>query len=125
VEHQRVRPAGRGAGRAGNEQQARAGQPPLGLLNPLLYRVGGQPGAASAAFSGPGAFRDIVPHVYGTAASGVLVDNRLWQYNPDGSVSPGPVPGWPTLAGWDMTTGFGSPRAAAFVAAVRAARNTP
>ena len=62
---------------------------------------------------------------YGTAASGVLADNRLWQYNADGSVSPGPVPGWPTLPGWDMTTGFGSPRAAAFVAAIRAARNTP
>jgi subtilase family serine protease len=108
-----------------NEQQAAAAQPPLGFLNPLLYRVGDQPGAATAAFGGGGSFRDIVPHTYGTAASGVLADNRLWQYNADGSVSPGPVPGWPTLPGWDMTTGFGSPRAAAFVAAIRAARNTP
>jgi subtilase family serine protease len=108
-----------------NEQQAKAGQPPLGFLNPLLYKVGDQAGAATAAFNGGGAFRDVVPHTYGTAASGVLADNRLWQYNPDGSVAPGPVAGWPTLAGWDMTTGFGSPRAAAFVAAIRAARNSP
>jgi hypothetical protein len=55
----------------------------------------------------------------------VLDDNQLWQYNADGSVSPGPVPGWPTLPGWDMTTGFGSPRAPAFVSAIRAARNSP
>ncbi len=108
-----------------NEQQAKANEPPLGFLNPLLYKVGDQPGAATAAFSGGGSFRDIVPHTYGTAASGVLADNQLWQYNPDGRVSPGPVPGWPTRSGWDMTTGFGSPRAAAFVAAIRAARNSP
>ncbi len=106
-----------------NEQQAAAGQPPVGFLNPLLYQVGDRSGASTAAFSGTGAFRDIVPRRYGTAASGMLHNNRLWQYNADGSVSPGPVLGWPTRHGWDMTTGFGSPRAAAFVAAVRAARN--
>jgi subtilase family serine protease len=108
-----------------NEQQAKAGKAPLGYLNPLLYKVGDQAGAATAAFNGGGSFRDVVPHTYGTAASGVLADNRLWQYNADGSVSPGPVPGVPTLPGWDMTTGFGSPRAATFVAAIRAARNSP
>jgi subtilase family serine protease len=96
-----------------NEQQAAASEQPLGYLNPLLYSVG----------SGP-AFRDIVPTTEGTAASGVLQNNVLWQYNADGSVSPGPVPGWPTLTGWDMTTGFGSPQAPAFIAAVRAARNS-
>jgi subtilase family serine protease len=108
-----------------NEQQAKAGKSPLGYLNPLLYRVGDQAGSATSSFSGGGSFRDIVPQTYGTASSGVLDDNQLWQYNEDGSVSPGPVPGRPTLGGWDMTTGFGSPRAAAFVAAVRAARNAP
>jgi subtilase family serine protease len=106
-----------------NEQQAKAGQPPVGYLNPLLYTVGNAAGSSSSGFSGSGSFRDIVPQTYGTAASGVLDDNQLWQYNDDGSVSPGPVPGWPTLTGWDMTTGFGSPRAAAFVTALRAARN--
>lgn len=106
-----------------NEQQATAHKKPLGFLDPLLYQVGDRSGSATAAFSGSGAFRDIVPRRYGTAASGVLDDNLLWQYDADGSVSPGPVPGWPTRSGWDMTTGFGSPRASAFVAAIRAARN--
>lgn len=97
-----------------NEQQAEAIEPPLGHLAPLLYTVGS--GAA---------FRDIVPVTQGSAASGVLVDNRLWEYEADGSVAPGPVAGHPTLTGWDLTTGFGSPNAVAFVAAVRAARNAP
>jgi len=98
-----------------NEQQALADQPPLGLLNPLLYEVGS--GAA---------FRDIVPVTQGTAASGVLDNNRQWQLVPDGSpVVPEEVTGSPVLTGWDMTTGFGSPRAAAFVSALRAARNSP
>jgi subtilase family serine protease len=98
-----------------NEQQALSGQPPLGFLDPLLYAVG--TGAA---------FRDIVPVTQGTAASGVLRDNRQWQFVPDGSaVVPESVTGWPVLTGWDMTTGFGSPRASPFVAALRAARNSP
>jgi len=106
-----------------NEQQADAGLPPLGFLDPLLYQVGDAAGASTPAFDGGGAFRDIIARTYGSAESGVLDDNQLWQYNADGSVSPGPVPGWPTLPGWDMTTGFGSPRAAAFASAVRAAKN--
>jgi subtilase family serine protease len=95
-----------------NEQQAANDEPALGLLNPLLYSVG--EGAA---------FRDVVPETFGTAASGKLADDRLWQLNADGSVSPGPVPGWPVRTGWDMTTGFGTPIAPAFIASVRAARN--
>src|SRR5205807_473185 len=39
-----------------NEQQANAHQPPIGYLNPLLYKVG---------ISDPGAFNDIVPQQYG------------------------------------------------------------
>jgi subtilase family serine protease len=96
-----------------NEQQADDGDAPVGYLNPLLYQVGS--GAA---------FRDIVPVTEGTAASGVMDDNQLWEYEADGSVAPGPVPGNPTIAGWDLTTGFGSPRAAAFIAAIRAAANS-
>ncbi len=95
-----------------NESQREGGHQPIGYLNPLLYGIG----------SGP-AFRDIVPITQGTADSGHLVDNQDWQLDPDGSVSRGPVTGWPTLAGWDMTTGFGSPNAPAFIAAVTAARN--
>jgi len=50
----------------------------------------------------------------------MLDNNQLWQYNPDGSVSPGPVPGWPTLPGYDMTTGLGTPNAAAYVSGLAA-----
>lgn len=97
-----------------NQARAQKGKAPLGNINPILY----SPGFASlsAAFSGPGNFRDIVPQQYGPAA---LADNTLWQYNPDGlTVSPGSVPGFPTTAGYDLTTGFGSPRADSFVAAL-------
>jgi subtilase family serine protease len=89
-----------------NAARADEGRGPIGFLNPLLYS-----GTLSSAD-----FRDVVPVTEGTAASGQLVDNTLWQYNADGSVSPGPVPGWPTRAGWDMTTGFGSPVVGPFVA---------
>ncbi len=85
-----------------NEKRADAKKPPLGNINPLLY-------------SNPGWFTDVVPVVQGTAQSGHLVNNQLWQYNADGSVSPGPVPGWPTLPGYDMTTGLGTPSAPAYV----------
>jgi subtilase family serine protease len=98
-----------------NQQQREAGQDPLGFINPLIYQIGGN---ASA-------FRDIVPMQQGTAASGDLSSNRMWDYNGDGeAVTPDPVPGWPTLQGWDMTTGFGSPLAGGFVAALRAAKNS-
>ncbi len=97
-----------------NQQQREAGQKPLGHLAPLLYKVG----------ENPAAFRDITPVVEGTALSGRLVDNSLFDYNGDGeAVTRGPVPGWPVTTGWDMTTGFGTPHAAGFIAAVRAARN--
>jgi subtilase family serine protease len=96
-----------------NEQQREAGEPPIGYLNPLLYEQ----------VNGAG-LRDVVPMTYGTAISGQLVNNRLFDYNGDGqAVTPGPVPGHPVLAGWDETTGFGSPQGASFVAAIRAARN--
>ena len=97
-----------------NEQQKAAGQRPLGHLAPLLYKVG----------SNGSAFRDVVPVTQGSAVSGRLINNQLFDYNGDGvDVTPGPVPGWPVRTGWDMTTGFGTPKAPGFVAAVRAARN--
>jgi subtilase family serine protease len=88
-----------------------AGKGPLGNINPLLY---------SSALSGD--YTDTQKVTEGTAASGVLQDNALWQFNADGSVSPGPVSGFPTQAGWDMTTGFGSPKVGPFVAALAAAQ---
>jgi subtilase family serine protease len=86
-----------------NEERAASAKPPLGNINPLVY-------AHSSWFT------DVGPLIQGTAASGHLVNNQLWQYNPDGSVSPGPVAGWPTLGGYDMTTGLGTPWAPAYVA---------
>jgi subtilase family serine protease len=99
-----------------NEQQANNNQKPIGYLNPLLYRVG---------TNDPSAFSDIVPQKYGTVASGDLKNNQLFDYNGDGLDStPGPIDGWPTQSGWDMTTGFGTPHAADFVSALRLARNS-
>jgi hypothetical protein len=92
-----------------NAARQDAGKGPIGYLNRLLYSLPSSD------------YRDVVPVTEGTAASGHLVNNQLWMYNADGSVSPGPVPGYPTLPGWDMTTGFGSPVVGPFVADLAAA----
>jgi hypothetical protein len=51
--------------------------------------------------------------VTGTVSKSVgdLVDNQLWE---------SPVPGYPTTSGYDATTGWGTPNAQAFVAALLA-----
>jgi subtilase family serine protease len=84
------------------QERTAAHKPPLGNIDPLIY-------------ANPSWFNDVVLQTDGTAASGVLGDNTLWQLDADGSVSPGPVPGWATGTGYDMTTGLGTPNAAAFV----------
>jgi subtilase family serine protease len=86
--------------------RAARGRQPLGNINPLLYSLPSTD------------YRDITPIRQGTAASGVLDSNQMWQYNSDGSVSLGPIAGHPVLRGWDMTTGFGSPNVGPFVAAL-------
>jgi subtilase family serine protease len=91
------------------QKRAAAGKPPLGNVDPLLY-------------ANPQWFTDVKPAKEGTAQSGSLVNNRLFQFNADGSVSPGPVPGWPTTNGYDMTTGLGTPNAPAYVAGLAAAK---
>jgi len=88
--------------------QLRANKGPVGYLNPRLYAIGNKAGSSTATFNGTGDFRDIVSQTYGIFT---LNNNQLWQYNADGSVSPGPIAGNPTITGWDLTTGFGSPRA--------------
>ena len=73
--------------------------------------------------SPPGAFVDVTPVHEGAAGviSGDLDSNTLFDYNGDGNaVTVGPVPGWPTLAGWDMTTGFGTPSAPTYVSELAA-----
>jgi subtilase family serine protease len=90
-----------------NQERAAVNKPPLGNINPIIY-------------SNTSWFADVLPVIEGTAASGHLVNNQLWQYNADGTVSPGPVAGWPTLAGYDMTTGLGTPAALAYVSGLAA-----
>ena len=90
------------------QERSAARKAPLGNIDSHLY--------ANSSW-----FRDVAPVVQGTAASGHLVNNQLWQFNADGSVSPGPVPGWPTLGGYDMTTGLGTPWAPSYVTGLAAA----
>jgi subtilase family serine protease len=85
-----------------------ASKAPLGNIDSLLY-------------ANPGWFNDVGPVTQGTAASGQLVNNTLWSFNADGSVSPGPVPGWSTTGGYDMTTGLGTPLAPSYVNGLAAA----
>jgi len=95
-----------------NAARAARGKQPIGFLDPLLYRG-----------VGASAYTDIVPKHYGSAPKtfagaelgvsgpvhksvGDLQDNQLWQV---------PIPGYRTTTGYDATTGWGTPKAAAFV----------
>jgi subtilase family serine protease len=94
-----------------NESRASDGKGPIGNLAPTLYGIN------------PAAFTDVAPVHQGAAgvASGDLTSNTMFDYNGDGNaVSVGTVPGWPVLAGWDMTTGFGTPWAPSFVSELTA-----
>jgi subtilase family serine protease len=86
-----------------NQARAAAGKAPVGNLSPLLYSLPS------------GAFTDVLPITQGSQG-GTLTSNAMFQFNPDGSVSPGPVSGWPVTPGYDMTTGLGTPWAPTFVA---------
>lgn len=90
-----------------NQGRAGLGKDGIGDLNAVIY---------GPSFDRGSAFSDIVPHTYGTAASGVLDDNQMWEYAADGSVHPGPVEGFPTTSGYDLTTGWGSPQAPGYIA---------
>ncbi|OQR93774.1 tripeptidyl-peptidase [Achlya hypogyna] len=68
-----------------NDQRLAAGLPPLGFLNPLLYKIGA---------SHPHAFHDIVAGDNGAARNGSYACPVAFHAGP----------------GWDATTGFGSPR---------------
>ena len=109
-----------GASTAGTSRERRRRSP---LLTAIAERVpqGSGQGPASAdlnaaiyanGFPRASAFSDVTAHTYGTAPSGVLQDNRMWETGADGFVTPGAVPGFPTTTGYDLTTGWGSPQAA-------------
>jgi subtilase family serine protease len=87
-----------------DQERKVANKSPLGNINPIIYNP-----------ANSGWFTDVQSVTEGTAASGHLMNNQLWQYNADGSVSPGPIPGWPTLTGYDMTTGLGTPIGSTYV----------
>ena len=100
-----------------NAARSAAGKGPIGFLDPILY---GGVGASD--------YTDIVAQHYGSAPKsfagsevgvsgavnksvGDLQDNQLWQVS---------VAGYPTTAGYDATTGWGTPKAPPFVAALTA-----
>ncbi len=101
-----------------NAARSAAGKSPIGFLDPILYSGVG----ASSAYT------DIVPMHFGSAPAtfagsdvgvtgpvtksvGDLVDNQMWDVS---------VAGYPATAGYDATTGWGTPKAPAFVAALAA-----
>jgi subtilase family serine protease len=78
-----------------NQMRASLGKGPIGHLAPKLYQL-----PASD-------FNDIVPQTFGSGANTVTVqDNFRYGYS---------VLGLPTTAGYDLTTGLGSPKAYSFV----------
>ena len=74
-----------------NQERHSLGKQSIGYLNPVLYTLPA------------GDFNDIVSHTFNSVTIG---DNALFGFG---------VPGMPTTPGWDLTTGFGSPVAGAFV----------
>src|SRR5205823_4452293 len=78
-----------------NQLRAAGGKGPVGHLAPALYLLP------------PSDFNDIVPQTFGSGANTVTVDNNQ-RYGFE-------VPGLATTAGYDLTTGRGSPKAHGFV----------
>ncbi len=78
-----------------NQLASQAGKQPVGYLNPTLYTLPARD------------FNDIVPVTFGTGAGVATLDSNQ-QFGTG-------VPGMQTKTGWDLTTGFGSPKAYDFV----------
>ncbi|NJC69146.1 S8 family serine peptidase [Planosporangium thailandense] len=90
-----------------NQARKAANKGPVGDLNSRIYRFGAQGTSTFDDWASP--FRDIVPQQYGSVAAGNLSNNQMWG---------DPVAGYPTTEGYDLTTGWGSPRATAFIKAL-------
>jgi subtilase family serine protease len=101
-----------------NAARAGQGKAPIGFLDPILYGgLGGSAytdvgpvheGTAPAIFAGT----DLTPSPVTVDKSvGDLVDNQMWEDT---------VPGYPTPAGYDLTTGWGTPNAGSFVGTLAA-----
>ena len=98
-----------------NEWRSHLGKAPLGDLGPHIYALGNADAAApDASFVGNGSsfFRDIVPQTFvGPDGTTFTLNNNQWTT---------PAPPFFATAGYDLTTGFGSPRADRFVAKLAA-----
>ncbi len=79
-----------------NAARASEGKTPIGFLDPMLY-------------SGVGAsdYTDVIPQTYGNVLVGKLNSNQMWGSS---------VPGRPTTSGYDLTTGWGTPKVSQLVA---------
>jgi hypothetical protein len=99
-----------------NQLRASKHKAPLGDLGPRIYSLGdAEAGAPDSSFDGNATsiFRDIVPQTFtGPDGTTITIDNNTWP-----PAGPG-VPPYFATPGYDMTTGFGSPRADRFVAAL-------
>jgi subtilase family serine protease len=99
-----------------NQLRASKGKAPLGDLGPRIYSLGdAEAGSPDSSFAGNSTsiFRDIVPQTFtGADGTSITIDNNAWP-----PAGPG-VPPYFATPGYDMTTGFGSPRADRFVAAL-------
>jgi subtilase family serine protease len=84
-----------------NQRRHQLSKLPIGYLNPVLYQLPAN------------VFTDTLPSTFGTNGGVATTLNSNEQFGTG-------IPGLPTTTGWDLTTGFGSPKAAAFVAALAA-----
>jgi len=98
-----------------NQARHNAGKAPLGLLGPHIYALGNADAAApDSSFNGSGTsnFRDILPQTFvGPDGTTLTLNNNQWT---------DPAPPYFALPGYDLTTGFGSPRTDIFVPALAA-----
>ena len=98
-----------------NQARHNAGKGPLGLLGPHIYALGNADAASpDSSFNGNGTsfYRDIVPQTFvGPDGTVFTLNNNQWF---------DPAPPYFATAGYDLTTGFGSPRADRFVMALAA-----
>ncbi len=96
-----------------NQARKAAGKAPLGNLGPHIYALGNADATApDSSFAGnpTSFFRDIVPQTFvGPDGTTFTLNNNQWT---------DPAPPYFALTGYDLTTGFGSPRADRFVAAL-------
>ena len=98
-----------------NQARAALGKAPLGLLGPHIYALGNADASApDASFDGNATsfFRDIIPQSFtGPDGTTFTLDNNQWTNS---------APPYFATPGYDMTTGFGSPRADRLVPALAA-----